>query len=198
MKKKLPALAAILLLALYFLFFRPVDTTPADVPAGTTIENNTTDTDQTDTGKTDTGSTDIGSTDTGNTDISSTGTDNQDPQSEETALPEDGTYTSRDEVALYLHLYGHLPSNYITKKEAKSLGWKSSGTLDEVAPGMSIGGDRFGNREGLLPEGHTWYECDIDYVKGSRNSKRILYSDDGLIYYTDDHYNTFTQLYGEE
>ena len=114
-------------------------------------------------------------------------------------VSEDGTYTSKDEVALYLHTYGHLPSNYITKDEAEDAGWKTEGlSLDEACPGKSIGGDRFGNREGKLPKakGRTWYECDIDYRGGrSRNAKRILYSNDGLIYYTEDHYKTFEQLY---
>lgn len=120
---------------------------------------------------------------------------------EEPTLSEDGTYTSKDEVAEYLHTYGHLPSNFITKKEAKKLGWVSSeGNLDEVAPGMSIGGDYFGNYEGNLPEadGRDYYECDIDFDGTYRNAKRIVYSNDGLIYYTEDHYETFELLYGEE
>ena len=110
---------------------------------------------------------------------------------------EHGSYTSKEDVALYLHTYGHLPDNYITKREAEDLGWRSGVTLDKAAPGMSIGGSRFGNYEGHLPDkkGRTWYECDIDYVRGGRNAKRIVYSNDGLIYYTDDHYNTFEQLY---
>lgn len=113
-------------------------------------------------------------------------------------LSPEGVYTSKEEVALYLHQYGVLPSNFITKSEAKELGWDADkGNLWEIAPGMSIGGDRFGNREGLLPkaEGRTWYECDCGYEGGYRGAERILYSDDGLIYYTDDHYETFTQLY---
>ncbi len=109
---------------------------------------------------------------------------------------EDGTYTDRDHVALYLHLYGKLPSNFITKKDAEALGWPG-GSLKNYAPGKSIGGDRFGNNEGKLPKksGRKYYECDIDYKGGSRNAKRIVYSSDGLIFYTDDHYETFTQLY---
>lgn len=113
-------------------------------------------------------------------------------------VTEDGTYTSKDEVAVYIHQFGHLPSNYITKNEARDLGWESSeGNLDEVAPGMSIGGDVFGNYEGMLPEedGRTYRECDIDFDGGYRNSKRIIYSNDGLIFYTGDHYETFEQLY---
>lgn len=116
-------------------------------------------------------------------------------------IDENGTYTSKEEVAAYLHEYGHLPSNFITKKEAKNLGWVSSeGNLDEVAPGMSIGGDYFGNYEGNLPEakGRDYYECDIDFDGTYRNAKRIVFSNDGLIYYTEDHYETFELLYGEE
>ena len=116
-------------------------------------------------------------------------------------IEEDGTYTSKEDVSAYLVIYQHLPSNYITKKEAKALGWVSSeGNLDEVAPGMSIGGDYFGNYEGLLPEanGRDYYECDIDFDGTYRNSKRIVFSNDGLIYYTDDHYESFELLYGVE
>ena len=119
----------------------------------------------------------------------------------ETEVEEDGTYTSKEEVAEYLHTYGHLPSNFITKKEAKKLGWVSKeGNLWEVAPGMSIGGDYFGNYEGNLPEAEDrdYYECDIDFDGTYRNGKRIVFSNDGLIYYTEDHYETFELLYGEE
>ena len=120
---------------------------------------------------------------------------------EDDVIDENGTYTSKEEVAAYLHEYGHLPSNFITKKEAKKLGWVSNeGNLDEVAPGMSIGGDYFGNYEGILPEtkGRDYYECDIDFDGTYRNAKRIVFSNDGLIYYTEDHYETFELLYGEE
>lgn len=113
-------------------------------------------------------------------------------------VSEDGTYTSPEEVALYLHLYGHLPSNYMTKKEAEAAGWDSSrGNLWDVAYGMSIGGNRFGNYEGALPDkdGRKWYECDVNYQGGYRGAERLLYSSDGLIYYTGDHYETFEQLY---
>ena len=119
----------------------------------------------------------------------------------EDKITEDGTYTSKEEVAAYLHEYGHLPSNFITKKEAKKLGWISSeGNLDKVAPGMSIGGDYFGNYEGNLPEAkdRDYYECDIDFDGSYRGAKRIVFSNDGLIYYTEDHYETFELLYGEE
>ena len=113
-------------------------------------------------------------------------------------VDENKTYNSKDEVALYIHLYGHLPSNYITKKEAQKLGWES-GSLEKYAPGKSIGGDRFGNYEGLLPKGKTYTECDIDTKgKSKRGSKRIVFSNDGCIYYTGDHYESFELLYGEE
>ncbi|MBQ7154779.1 MAG: hypothetical protein IJR85_04375 [Synergistaceae bacterium] len=117
------------------------------------------------------------------------------------SVERDGTYTSKEYVAAYIHQFGRLPSNYITKAEARRLGWVSSqGNLNRVAPGKSIGGDRFGNYEQLLPEkkGRQYYECDIDYRGGRRNAKRIIFSSDGLIYYTEDHYNTFELLYGKE
>lgn len=116
-------------------------------------------------------------------------------------VEESGTYTSKEEVAAYINQFGHLPENFITKKEAKKLGWVSrEGNLGEVAPGKSIGGDYFGNYEGSLPEkdGRKYYECDIDADGGYRGAKRIIFSSDGLIYYTEDHYETFELLYGEE
>ena len=119
-------------------------------------------------------------------------------ESETAQISEDGSYTSKEDVALYLHTYGKLPSNFITKSEAKELGW-SGGSLEPYAPGMCIGGDRFGNYENNLPDGRDYYECDIDTLGASeRGAKRIVYSSDGLIYYTEDHYNSFTLLYGEE
>ncbi|MDO4788431.1 MAG: ribonuclease domain-containing protein [Johnsonella sp.] len=114
------------------------------------------------------------------------------------AVKEDGNYISKEEVALYIHEYNKLPSNYITKKQAEEQGWNSKeGNLDMVLPGMSIGGGHFGNYEGKLPEanGRKYYECDIDYTGGFRNAKRIVYSNDGLVFYTEDHYNSFEQLY---
>ena len=119
----------------------------------------------------------------------------------EDVISEAGTYTSKEDVAEYLHTYGHLPSNFIKKKAAQKLGWVSSeGNLWDVAPGMSIGGDYFGNYEGNLPEAkdRDYYECDIDFDGSYRGAKRIVYSNDGLIYYTEDHYETFELLYGEE
>lgn len=119
---------------------------------------------------------------------------------EKPAIDEDGVYTTKDDVALYLHTYGHLPSNFITKKEAEKLGW-SGGSLEPYAPGKCIGGSHFGNYEGILPEkdGRSYTECDIDTLGADkRGAKRIVFSNDGLIYYTEDHYETFELLYGEE
>ena len=106
-------------------------------------------------------------------------------------------YTDKDHVAAYIHVFKGLPPNYITKDQARKLGWKSEGTLDKVAPGKSIGGDRFGNYEKVLPDkaGRTWTECDIGYVQGHRNEKRICFPNDGLVYYSGSHYRDFVQLF---
>ena len=133
--------------------------------------------------------------------------DAQNAPSEDAGMPdetaqidEDGSYTTKDDVALYIHTYGHLPDNFITKKDAQALGWPG-GSLEPYAPDKCIGGSRFGNYEGLLPEadGRTYTECDIDTLGAdSRGAKRIVFSNDGLIYYTEDHYKSFELLYGEE
>lgn len=124
-----------------------------------------------------------------------------DAQEEETPdIEEDGTYTTKEDVARYIHTYGYLPDNFITKKQAQALGWEG-GSLEPYAPGKCIGGSRFGNYEGTLPEkdGRTYTECDIDTLGASkRGAKRIVFSNDGLIYYTEDHYETFELLYGED
>ena len=115
-------------------------------------------------------------------------------------IDENGSYSGKNQVALYIYTYGHLPDNYITKREAKALGW-TGGSLESYAPGKCIGGDRFGNYEELLPEknGRSYTECDIDTLgANSRGAKRIVFSNDGLIYYTADHYESFELLYGED
>lgn len=117
----------------------------------------------------------------------------------ELKIDPDRAYSSKEEVALYLHLYDELPPNYLTKDEANALGWDAEkGNLWEVTDKMSIGGDRFSNREGLLPEDKTYFECDIDYQGGYRGAKRLVYSDDGWIYFTADHYDRFELLYEGE
>lgn len=122
------------------------------------------------------------------------------PEPEEPAIDEDGSYDGKEDVALYIHTYGKLPPNYISKVEAQDLGWEG-GSVERYAPGKCIGGSKFGNYEGLLPKanGRQYYECDIDTLgASSRGAKRIVYSNDGLIYYTDDHYESFELLYGED
>lgn len=116
------------------------------------------------------------------------------------AIDEDGWYYSKKDVSLYLYTYGKLPENFITKAEAQDLGW-TGGSVENYKEGAAIGGDKFGNREGLLPKknGRQYYECDIDTNgRGSRGTRRIVFSNDGLIYYTDDHYESFVLLYGED
>lgn len=116
---------------------------------------------------------------------------NEELPEETSEIDEFGIYNTKDEVALYLVTYYKLPSNYLTKEEAKphiSSHWTYENKL-------SVGGDRFYNREGLLPneDGRLYYELDINYNGGNRNSLRIVYSNDGLIFYTDDHYESFVE-----
>ena len=121
----------------------------------------------------------------------------EDTPSEEIDI--DGVYTTMEDVSLYIYTYGCLPSNFMTKQEARDLGWEG-GSLEPYAPGMCIGGDYFGNYEGLLPEeaGREYRECDINTLgASSRGAERLIYSNDGLIYYTEDHYESFTLIYGE-
>ncbi len=116
---------------------------------------------------------------------------------DETTPDESGAYTTKDDIAAYLIAYGKLPQNFMTKSEARALGWGGGG-LDDYSYGKCIGGDEFGNNEGLLPDkaGRTYYECDVDTLhRDDRGAKRIVFSSDGLIYYTEDHYESFTQLY---
>jgi len=107
------------------------------------------------------------------------------------------TYDTPEAVAEYIETNNELPENYLTKEEARDLGWDADeGNLWEVAPGASIGGDYFGNYEELLPEvsGRDYYEADIEYDGGYRNAKRLVFSDDGLYFYTDDHYESFDEV----
>lgn len=168
-KKKLPLWGALLLAALYLFFGLGGDASPAADP---TLPAES---------------------------IAVMATDAVQPPdcAEEPTLDPEGSYTTKEDVALYIHLYGQLPQNFMTKDEARNLGWEG-GSLEAFAPGMCIGGDRFGNYEGLLPEDRDYRECDIDTLgANSRGAKRIVFSEDGLIYYTDDHYESFTLLYGE-
>ena len=124
--------------------------------------------------------------------------DTEESDGADAQITEDGQYSDPVCVALYIHTFGHLPDNFLTKSQAESLGWvNSKGNLWDVAPGCSIGGDKFGNREGLLPkaEGRQYYECDVNYEGGYRGGERIVFSNDGLVFYSQDHYSNFTQLY---
>ena len=124
-----------------------------------------------------------------------------DDEEEQTEVEFELPVTDPQQIVNYLALYGELPENFITKNEARDLGWDSRyNYVGEVAPGKSIGGDRFGNYEGLLPEakGRTWYECDANYRGKKRGAQRVLFSSDGLYYYTDDHYQTFTEMFPED
>lgn len=120
----------------------------------------------------------------------------QDETAEPDAPEQDGYYYDVESVVLYLDAYAELPPNFITKNQAGDLGW-SGGSVEDYRKGAAIGGDRFGNREGLLPKssGRSYTECDIDtHGAESRGAKRLVFSNDGLYFYTDDHYNSFTQL----
>lgn len=111
-------------------------------------------------------------------------------------IDEEETYTSKEDVATYLHIYGKLPSNYITRSEAEKLGLNSNGdNLEEIAPGKAIGGGEYANENGMFPveEERQYYECEIEDEDG--DGKYLIYSNDGLIFYTDENYETFIQLY---
>ncbi len=112
-------------------------------------------------------------------------------------ITEDGYYYSKDDVSKYIHKYGKLPKNFITKNQARALGWEG-GSIERFKDNAAIGGDKYTNYEGTLPkkDGRKYFECDIDtHGKSSRGPKRIVFSNDGLIFYTSDHYKTFERLY---
>ena len=132
--------------------------------------------------------------------------ENTDPTQTAENLPDDSPadklptygeyYYDLTNVVLYIEVYDELPSNYITKEEARELGWEG-GSVEKYKEGAAIGGDRFGNYEGLLPEsdGRTYTECDIDTNGyGSRGSRRLVFSNDGLYFYTSDHYESFSEV----
>lgn len=130
-------------------------------------------------------------------DVAASPTVETEAPSDTATIDESGSYTTKEDVALYIHTYGHLPDNFVTKAEAQAAGWPG-GSLEKYLPGKCIGGDRFGNYEGLLPtaSGRTYTECDINTLgASSRGAERIIFSNDGLIYYTGDHYESFELLY---
>ena len=104
--------------------------------------------------------------------------------------------TNDEIVVKYLKEHGELPDYYITKSEAKSLGWvPSKGNLCEVAPGKAIGGDIWTNRQKSLPtkSGRKYFEADLNYNCGNRNADRVVFSNDGLVFVTFDHYRSFEE-----
>lgn len=107
-----------------------------------------------------------------------------------------GTISVKGELSpdVFLKKYGYLPNYYITKETAiNEYHWiRGENTLAEVAPGKMIGGIVYNNDKHILPEkeGRIWYECDVDYVQGTRNAKRLFYSNDGLMFYSTDHGKT--------
>lgn len=121
--------------------------------------------------------------------------DNQssEAKSDVNLIDKDGYYYDLESVVIYLDSYGELPGNYITKKEARALGWEG-GSVEDYKEGAVIGGDHFGNYEQILPDG-DYTECDID-TKGlsSRGAKRLIFSEEGEYYYTEDHYDSFTEI----
>ncbi|MDD6512688.1 ribonuclease domain-containing protein [Sharpea azabuensis] len=121
------------------------------------------------------------------------------PTHQETvSIDVNGAYTTKHDVALYLHTYHKLPKNFITKREARELGWQGGG-LDGIKDGYCIGGDRYGNYEKRLPTNQSYHECDIETMhQESRGTKRLVYSNNFDIYYTEDHYNTFIKVYSGE
>ena len=97
----------------------------------------------------------------------------------------------------WLKNYQRLPDNYISKEEALASGWiPKEGNLDDIFPGKVIGGSVYYNRNGHLPSaaGRVWYEADIHYAGDFRGAERILYSNDGLIFVTYDHYESFVEV----
>ncbi|MCQ2970873.1 MAG: ribonuclease [archaeon] len=118
-----------------------------------------------------------------------------DDDSDNINVVEDGQYCTVNQVSAYIKEFHKLPSNYITKKEAQSFGWHG-GPLKKYAPGKSIGGDTFTNRQHILPDSdYKYIECDINANGTSRGAERIVYNTGNYkVYYTDDHYKTFTEV----
>lgn len=100
--------------------------------------------------------------------------------------------TEEKTVISYVKQNHKLPDYYITKNEARKQGWNpSKGNLCDILPGKAIGGDKFGNREGRLPDGEKYFEADVNYHCGGRNADRIIYTQNGEVYLTKNHYKSF-------
>ena len=102
--------------------------------------------------------------------------------------------TNENKVINYVKATRHLPDYYVTKSEAKKNGWvPSKGNLCDVLPGKAIGGDKFSNREKNLPGNEQYFEADVNYNCGNRNADRIVFTKNGDVYLTKDHYKSFTK-----
>ncbi len=100
--------------------------------------------------------------------------------------------TDDDKVIAYVKSNHKLPDFYITKSEAKSQGWNpSKGNLCDVLPGKAIGGDQFSNREKQLPKGEQYYEADVNYDCENRGAERIVFTKNGDVWLTKNHYQSF-------
>ena len=116
------------------------------------------------------------------------------------AIQESGKYTTKDSVAAYLCKFDKLPSNYVNKSEGQKLYESKTGKSFEkwnfnpwVTIGVMIGGDTYSNSEGLLPKG-SYHEADVDYSAKNRGTKRLVYQSDCVIYYTSDHYKSYSEI----
>lgn len=100
--------------------------------------------------------------------------------------------TNEDTVINYVKSNQRLPDYYITKGEARKQGWVASkGNLCDVLPGRAIGGDTFSNREKILPSGNKYFEADVNYNCGNRNADRIVFTKNGEVWLTKNHYKSF-------
>jgi len=118
------------------------------------------------------------------------------------AISETGKYTAKDSVAAYIYLFHKLPSNYVNKATGQTLYENKTGNEFSkwnfnpwTSLGVMIGGDIYNNNEGLLPSGNSYRECDVDYHDSSRGTKRLIYTLNGLVYYTANHYESFAKVY---
>ena len=113
---------------------------------------------------------------------------------EEISLEEHSIQNLTNEVKVinYVKSNHELPEYYITKSEARKQGWvPSEGNLCDVLPGKAIGGDKFSNREKTLPSGKQYCEADVNYNCGNRNADRIVFTKEGEVYLTKNHYKSF-------
>ena len=116
-------------------------------------------------------------------------------QKKEVSVKKGEEYCTHEEVAEYIHLYKELPPNYMTKDEARDKGWENGNPQKVLGGNVCIGGSKFGNSERSLPEGVEYRECDVDYCDDSRGASRLIYTADGKVYFTEDHYESFVELY---